>query len=96
LFFDLQLRLLEQVLDNIVSILVLNKINAVLGDFLGKSHSLIWTCVVDASLENTASMFMSCNLIELIDDLLVDKVALFFFETLESLLNNVVPVMILD
>lgn len=86
----------DDVLDNVVAKGVLDKNASVLCDPLDEPKLLVTSSVVDAALQNTASVSVCSNLNTVVANCIKDELGINGSELVEALLNDMVAVEILD
>ena len=93
-----EVRLVEvkDVLNNIVAEWVLNKIERALSDTGDELSSLSTLGMIDATLQDTATMAMSTNNDAVLGDSIVDELRSLSAESGQALLNDVVTVEVLN
>jgi hypothetical protein len=80
----------------IVSIGILDKGQSMVSDFGDQLNALRLRCMINTTLQYTASMPVSRNFDAVRSDSVIDKLVVLMDKPVETFLNNVVPVQILD
>lgn len=86
----------EDVLHDVVAEWVLHKVEAVRSDLTHKLDLLKAGRVIDAALENTATMAVRTNRDAVLANRIKDELCLQRLEVVQALLNNMVAVEVLD
>lgn len=87
---------INYILNHIVAKRILHKACGVLGDFGNQPHLLIPRGVVDAALENAATMTMSADIDASVTNCSEDELSTLGVELVETLLDHMVTVNVLD
>lgn len=86
----------NDVLNNVVSERVLHEDPGVVGDALNQPDLLVTGCVVDASLEDTATVTMRSDFDTVAADRIKDELGIRSAELVQALLDDMVAVQVLD
>lgn len=86
----------DDVLNDIVAEGILNENPGVLRDSLNKPKLLITSGVIDAALQNTASMSVGSNLYAVVANGIKDELSIDSSELVETLLDDMVAIEVLD
>lgn len=87
---------IQDILDNVVAVRILNERQCVVSDFIHKLDALMVRSMIDAALQHAASVAMSSDLYAVGSHCVVYELVIFRCKLVETFLNNVVPVEILD
>lgn len=85
---------LKNILNNVVSIRVLHKDLCMLCDFKREVHLLLWISAVNALLHHTTTMFVTGNLLALLDHCIIDKLIELWLPSLKYFLYDMIAIYI--
>lgn len=92
---ELRITEVENVLNNVIAVGVLNEEECMLNDLCNEAIPLGARSMIDAALNNTATVTVSADAHAVGADGLVDEVSILSLEVVETLLNNMVAIQIL-